>query len=126
MNDEAKKLVADIRERAGLGRDLTFGLTRYYKELWGNDPTVSKDAFLHFILWERGRELMGEGQRYEDLHRFMNKDGSHTMFVQRAYDLQKISDMASNDYRNLMPIPHKIILQSNGVLQQNPGYPTTE
>ena len=126
VNDEAKKLVADIRERAGLGRDLTFGLTRYYKELWGNDPTVSKDAFLHLILWERGRELMGEGQRYEDLHRFMNKEGSHTMFVQRAYDLQKISDMASNDYRNLMPIPHKIILQSNGILQQNPGYPTTE
>ncbi len=126
VTDEAKKLVADIRERAGLGRDLTFGLTKYYKDIWGNDPTVSKDAFLHFILWERGRELMGEGQRYEDLHRFKSPDGKHSMFVERAYELQKISDKSANDFRDLMPIPHKIILQSNGVLQQNPGYPTTD
>lgn len=126
VTEEAKNLVADIRERAGLGRDLTFGLTQYYKDIWGSDPTVSKDAFLHLILWERGRELMGEGQRYEDLHRFKSPDGKHSMFVERAYELQKISDKNANDYRDLMPIPHKIILQANGVVAQNPGYPTTE
>lgn len=126
ITEEAKTLVSDIRERAGLDRDLTKDLTKYYKDSWGADPTVSKDAFLHLILWERGRELVGEGQRYEDLHRFMNKEGTHTMFVQRAYEMQKISDENANDYRNLMPLPAKIVLQSNGIVEQNPGYPTAE
>lgn len=124
VTEEAKGLVSDIRERAGLPRDLTKGQTRYYINLWGSDPTVSTEAFLHFILWERGRELMGEGQRFEDLHRFKSKDGQHSMFVERAFEMQKISSREENDFRDLMPIPHKIILQSNGVVQQNPGYPT--
>ena len=124
VTQEAMDLVSDIRERAGLGRDLKTNHTRYYVDIWGSDPTVSTDAFLHLILWERGRELMGEGQRYEDLHRFRSPDGEHSMFVERAWELQKISDRDANDYRDLMPIPHKIVLQSNGVVKQNPGYPT--
>lgn len=125
ITQEAKDLVSDIRERAGLGRDLTQGHTRYYKNIWGSDPCASVDAFLHLILWERGRELMGEGQRYEDLHRFKSPDGKHSMFIERAYEMQKIDNREKNDYRDLMPIPHKIILQSNGVVKQNDGYPTT-
>ena len=124
VTQEAMDLVSDIRERAGLGRDLKTNHTRYYVDIWGSDPTVSTDAFLHLILWERGRELVGEGQRYEDLHRFRSPDGEHSMFVERAWELQKISDRDANDYRDLMPIPHKIVLQSNGVVKQNPGYPT--
>lgn len=124
VTQEAMDLVSDIRERAGLGRDLKTNHTRYYTNIWGTDPTVSKEAFLHLILWERGRELMGEGQRFEDLRRFKSPDGKHSMFVERAYELQKISDKDEHDFRNLMPIPHKIILQSNGIVKQNPGYPT--
>lgn len=126
VTSEAIGLVADIRERAGLDRDLTKGNTRYYVENWGNDPTASKDAFLHYILWERGRELMGEGQRYEDLRRFTNKAGTHSMLIQRAYELNKISDMDEHWYRDLVPIPNKIVLQSNGTVRQNPGYTTAE
>lgn len=124
VTQEAMDLVSDIRERAGLGRDLKANHTKYYVDIWGSDPTVSSEAFLHLILWERGRELMGEGQRFEDLRRFRSPDGKHSMFIERAYELQKIANKEENDFRNLMPIPHKIILQSNGVVKQNPGYPT--
>lgn len=126
VNSEAIDLVATIRDRAGLGKDLTKYNTRYYIERWGNDPTVSKDAFLHYILWERGRELVGEGQRFEDLRRFTAPDGKTNMFVQRAYEQNRISDTASNAYRVLMPLPHKVVLQSHGIVAQNPGYPTTD
>ena len=125
VTDEAIKLVNDIRERAGLGRDITKYHTRYYTEKYGSDPTVSTEAFLFFILWERGRELMGEGQRYEDLHRFNSPDG-YNMFVQRAYEQQRISDRKANEFRIMMPLPHKVVLQSHGIVAQNPGYPTTE
>ncbi len=110
ITSEAESLVADIRERAGLGRDLTANLVPGQVS-----PMSSADAFIEFLLWERGRELYCEGQRREDLLRY-------GMFVQRAYDQHRISDVASNEYRVLYPIPNSVVLQGNGVIEQNPGY----
>lgn len=125
VTSEAIELVNSIRSRAGLGTDIKKHHTPYYVARWGSDPTASKDAFLHLILWERGRELMGEGQRYEDLKRFTSPDGTN-MLVERAYEQKRISDKAANAYRVLAPLPHKVVLQSHGIVVQNPGYPTTE
>ena len=125
VTSEAIELVNSFRSRAGLGTDIKKHHTPYYVARWGSDPTASKDAFLHLILWERGRELMGEGQRYEDLKRFTSPDGTN-MLVERAYEQKRISDKAANAYRVLAPLPHKVVLQSHGIVVQNPGYPTTE
>ena len=89
VTSEAKELVADIRERAGLGRDLTKNLTP--RQMGKNsDPTSSSEAFLDFILWERGRELFCEGQRWEDLKRF-------GMLAQRAYEINSRAIRAGDD-----------------------------
>lgn len=114
ITNEAIGYVADIRERAGLGRDLTQNLTpRQISE--NPNPTSSAQAFLKFILWERGRELFCEGQRYEDLKRF-------GMLTQRAKEQNLISDAAASNFRNYVAIPQDIVLQGNGVVLQNPGY----
>ena len=114
VTQEAIDLVADIRERAGLGRDLTQNLTP--RQLQENpDPTSGSEAFLDFILWERGRELFGEGQRWEDLRR-------HGMLAQRAFEQNRITDPAANEFRYYIALPDDIVLQGNGVVLQNPGY----
>ena len=101
---EAIDEVADIRERAGLGRELP------------QDVTSSKEEFLNFLLDERSRELYCEGQRREDLIRF-------DKFIKRAQEQGKTS---AKDYMTLFPIPNDVVLQGNGIITQNSGYPKPE
>ncbi len=110
ITDEALGYVKAVRERAGLSSDFSTDLTP------GQDnPTSSADAFIDFLLWERGRELYCEGQRREDLIRY-------GMFEQRAMDQGWISSVSQSSFRRLFPIPDNTILQGEGVITQNPGY----
>ena len=73
---------------------------------------TSHDALSNFILDERGRELYWEtGIRRQDMLR-------HGNFISSAVD----RGLPANDYNKLFPIPSDVIIQSNGIVQQNPGY----
>ncbi len=74
--------------------------------------TTDKDAFRSYLLAERGRELFGEGQRRQDLIR-------HGEFIKRAVERGN----NAKDYQVLFPLPQAVIIESAGVITQNPGYP---
>lgn len=96
----ALELVNDLRERAGLGRDVS-----------------SADLTLDFILDERGRELLWEAHRRTDLIRF-------DQFTENGVWPWKggIKEGRTTEaYRNLYPIPASE-LRANPKLEQNPDY----
>ncbi|QHL86668.1 RagB/SusD family nutrient uptake outer membrane protein [Nibribacter ruber] len=86
----AKSLVNQVRNRAGLA-DITGTLT------------------LNEIYDERGRELVWEGHRRQDMIRF------GTFTAARAFKAQ------SSDKYKLFPIP-AVAISNNPTLKQNPGY----
>ena len=94
---EAYSLINDVRQRAGLPL-YTAG--------------DSHDSFLTKIQNERLFELWDEGVRRDDLIRW-------GMYIQRA--INDGSTFADSS-KILYPIPRSVINQSNGVIQQNPGY----
>lgn len=94
--DDAYQYVNQIRQRAGL--DDFQGLTQ--------------DQFRDEILMERGRELYGEGTRRMDLIR-------HGKFIENA---QQRGVTNAQEHHVLFPIPEAVIVQSAGVIDQNPGY----
>ena len=77
------------------------------------------DVTLNFILDERARELVGEGQRWFDLTR--------TGTLVERVRLHN-PDAAPNiqDYHKLRPIPLDQIDRTQGNYPQNPGYPGAE
>jgi hypothetical protein len=78
----------------------------------------SADLTLDFILAERGRELYWECHRRTDLIRFGKFTGGNKIWQWKG----GVKDgMATDSYRDLMPIPSKTI-QANPTLKQNPGY----
>lgn len=95
---EAIQLVNDVRERAGIG------------PLAAND-IASQQTFNDAILRERGWELYLEGLRKPDLIR-------HGKW---PVALEAVSGKNSNA-PVLCPIPTYAIINSNGTLEQNPGY----
>jgi hypothetical protein len=96
----AVSLVNDLRERAGLGRDVS-----------------ESDLTLDFLLDEMGRELFWEAQRRQDLIRF-------DQFTENGVWSWKGGVKAGTEteaYRNLYPLPSSE-LRANPNLEQNPGY----
>jgi len=75
--------------------------------------TGSKDAFDKAILNEQLHEFMGEGLSRQDKIR-------HGTFVSDSKALFPNSQSAP--YKVRFPIPAKYILESQGVVKQNPGY----
>lgn len=73
---------------------------------------------LDFILDERGRELFWECHRRTDLIRFGKFTGGSKIWQWKG---GSINGIATESYRDLMPIPSRII-QANPTLKQNPGY----
>jgi hypothetical protein len=74
---------------------------------------ASKEAFRNFILDERGRELYFEfGNRRSDLIR-------HGKLISNAVER---GNTRAKDYMVLLPIPSDVIIESNGIIEQNPGY----
>jgi len=96
--DEAYQYVNQVRKRA-----------------FGNNSHdwigMSKEAFRDSILNERGRELFCEGARRQDLIR-------HGKFVE--YALMRAPGVTARD--TLFPIPSSVIIESKGIVEQNPGY----
>lgn len=83
---------------------------------------ASKEALRDYILDERGWELYFEGNRREDLIR-------HGKFIEYANDPKRMGKKApKNPQQNakahhvVFPIPNKIIVESEGVIKQNPEY----
>jgi starch-binding outer membrane protein, SusD/RagB family len=72
---------------------------------------ATKESFRDFILDERGRELYLEYIRRTDLIR-------HGKFISKAQARGK----NAQPHQVLFPIPYSVILQSNGIVEQNPGY----
>lgn len=73
---------------------------------------LSHDALSNFILDERGRELYWvTGIRRQDMLR-------HGTFISAAVS----RGYPAKDYNKLFPIPADVIIQSNGIVKQNPGY----
>lgn len=93
--DDAYQYVNQVRDRAGV--DDFSGMTQ--------------DEFRQAVLNERGRELYAEGTRRQDLIR-------HGQFIDNA--LARGKD--AKPHHVLFPIPNAVILEGNGVIEQNPGY----
>lgn len=96
----ALSLLNDLRERAGLGRDLSQG-----------------DLTLDFILDERSRELFWEAHRRTDLIRFNQFTENGTWPWKGGVQ----EGTTTESFRNVYPIPASE-LRANPNLDQNDGY----
>lgn len=76
-----------------------------------SDVLQSKEKFNEFLLAERGRELYWEGWRRQDLIRF----GQYI-------EVGRKRGFPAKDYMTLFPIPPKVITESGGIIENNPGY----
>ena len=94
--DDAYQYVNQVRTRAKVSE-------------WSG---LTQEQFRDSILDERGRELFIEGVRRQDLIR-------HGKFIQYAID-RGITNAKS--YQVLFPIPVDVIIEGNGIIEQNPGY----
>jgi hypothetical protein len=101
---EAIDLVNEIRNRVNLP-----ALTA--------PQTAGKDAFNTAVLNERLHEFMAEGLSRQDKIR-------HGAFVSDSKRLYLNSQLA--DHKIRFAIPSKYILESEGVVKQNPGYSLSE
>jgi len=100
----AVALVNDLRERAGLGRDVGTN----------NGPSLTPE----FILEERGRELLWEAQRRTDLIRFGKFTSGDKTWAWKG-GVKNGTSVSSN--LRLYPIPSSE-LNANPNITQNPGY----
>lgn len=75
------------------------------------DVLSSKEKFNEFLLAERGRELFWEGWRRSDLIRFGK-------FIEKGIE----RGCPAKNHMVLFPIPPKVIIESGGVIKNNPGY----
>ena len=96
-NAEAVRALKQVTDRAGVEIPAT--------------ATANKEAFRNYLLLERGHELFGEGVRRQDLIR-------HGVYIKLARERGN----NAQDYQVLFPIPQFAITESNGILEQNPGY----
>lgn len=118
--DEAATLVTKVRERNFIdkpekaivkGSDLTMN-TCYDYGRRDNQKTTHDNTMVKYgrMLDELGWEFSQEGRRRQDMIRY-------GVFTSKAW----FSHDASDETRNLYPIPQKQLL-TNGNLKQNPGY----
>ena len=111
VTQEALDYLNAVRNRAGLASYTTGDI-------------LSVDDFLDKLLLERGHEFYYEGVRRQDLIR-------HGKFIEvalkkAAYEGQptgKIATQADGRYKyERFPIPPDIVTESQGLVEQNPGY----
>lgn len=97
--DQALSYIKTITDRAGTTSLIPDGVATDINE------------FKTFLLAERGREFYFEGWRRDDLLRF----GDYIASAQRR-------GKNATEKNLLMPIPQRVINESNGIIEQNPGY----
>jgi len=97
--DEAYEMINDVRTEHG-------GLDPY------QPGTLNHDQFLSKVQNERLFELWAEGVRRDDLIRW-------GLYIKRAKD---DGSTFADDDKILYPLPRTVVNQSNGVIEQNPGY----
>ncbi len=97
---QAYTLINTVRTRAGLPN---------------LSPGLSQADFLSKLQDERLFELWHEGIRRDDLVRW-------GLYIQAANAKGAALDPVANAYLNLYPLPRSVVNQSNGIIQQNPGY----
>lgn len=97
--DKALDYLKQVTERAGVSHTIPSNIQN------------NKDTFKEFLLAERGRELYFEGWRRQDLIRFGK-------FIEKG----KQMGYPAKDHMVLFPIPPKVIIESGGVVENNPGY----
>ncbi len=90
----------------------------YVSQVAGRAGTVvpesaktSVDGFMKYFKQERFREFYFEGWRRDDLLRW----GDYVTFA-------KTRNKDASDMNKLMPIPARVINESEGIIKQNPGY----
>lgn len=98
-SQEALNYVKQITDRAGTTATIPA------------DILSGKEKFNEFLLAERGRELYWEGWRREDLIRFG-----------KYIETGRKRGFPAKDYMTLFPIPPRVIIESGGVVKNNPGY----
>lgn len=104
VTDEAIDLLNQVRTRAKL------------PAYTAGDFTDSRD-FLDKLLMERAHELWYEGCRRQDLIR----DGSYIETMRKKCQAYGQPFIATDDYTRF-PIQESIIIQGQGMIEQNPGY----
>lgn len=104
VSQEAIDLLNMVRTRAGL-------------EAYTAGSFSSARDFLDKLLMERAHELYFEGSRRQDLIR----DGSYvSAMTQKCLDFGEIPVINENYIR--FPLPEKVIIEGQGIIEQNPGY----
>lgn len=93
--DDAYEFVNQVRSRANVA----------------DFSGMTQDEFDDAILDERARELYAEGTRRQDLIR-------HGQFISNAQARGKDAD----ENEVLFPIPNAVVLEGNGIIDQNDGY----
>ncbi len=101
---EAFQYIKSVRDRAGL--------TAAIGREWNITNIPTQQALKDSLLMERAHELFCEGSHRQDLIR----NGKYIDFaIERGATGATLAD-------TLFPIPASVILEGNGIIEQNPGY----
>ena len=109
---------ATVRGAASGNITTAVGYINQLRDRAGAATISASDLTLDFILNERGRELFWECHRRTDLIRFGKFTGGSKIWQWKG---GVVNGSATESYRDLMPIPSRII-QANPTLEQNTGY----
>lgn len=99
-------------------------------DLTDEGSPTSKSGLLYYILNERAREFAFEGKRWFDILRFAKRDNYDRIdLLKTIYEASAPSDKlislqskVNNPDFHYLPLPESDVLNSNGVLEQNPYY----
>jgi hypothetical protein len=110
---------AAVRLNSNTGQALTY-VNQLRRRVYGNQngDITGPQLTLDFILAERGRELLFEGHRRNDLIRFGKFTGNSYLW---AWKGGIVGGTALDATRALYPIPASELV-ANPSLKQNPGY----
>lgn len=112
---DATEIIAKVRERAGIVESLSQRSTEY--------------DMLSLLMWERARELFGEGKRWYDLLRMARRHDYAYKEYMITYVLTALTPGQSSIARSKLADPnahylpiHQDEIAANKMLEQNPYY----